>query len=387
MKIDTKLSHIGRSTAQSMQSVSPPLVRTSTVVFPNLKVFKDSYSETVFESPRYGRSGTQTSFELQSAMAELEEAETCIATSCGLSAITAVLSSNSKSGAHVLINSGVYGPTEKFCTTELKKNGVECEFFDHNASVKSLIRPNTSIIFIEVPASITMELFDIREICEEAHKHNVPVACDSSWGTPIFFKPHSLGVDISIHAATKYINGHSDAMLGLITGSYKSLEPIREWCNNYGSHVSPDSCWLALRGLRTLSIRMQHHQRSTLKIVKKLQTLPQMLKIFYPPLSSGKQLELWETQFTGSAGPFTVELCSCSEIEFTEFIDSLKLFSLGTSWGGFESLVMPAIPHHLRNKAVMPDEGRLVRFHIGLEDPEDLFEDIHNALTQSGILS
>ena len=385
MNINTKLARLGRVTAESAQSVNPPLVRTSTVVFPDLASFKESYTKPVFESARYGRSGTSTTFELQQAMAELENTETCIATACGLSAITSVLGAHAQQGRHILVSDGVYGPTKVFCDTELLKSGTEVTYFSKDDNIQELIRKETSLIFIEVPSSITMEIFDIKLICEEAHKFQIPVACDSTWGTPMFFKPHSLGIDISVHAATKYINGHSDIMLGLITGSYEKMDAVRKWCDRYGVHAAPDSCWLALRGLRTLSVRMHRHQENTLVVANWLKSQRSIKRVIYPPFFTGKELELWETQFSGCAGPFTVELRACSEQQFETFINSLELFSLGTSWGGFESLVMPAISHHLRSKKIMPDEGRLLRFHIGLESPDDLCRDIGRSLESANI--
>jgi cysteine-S-conjugate beta-lyase len=380
MKINTKLAHLGRTSAKSTQSVNPPLVRASTTVFNDLAEFKHSYTQPVFESARYGRSGTQTTFELQQAMAELENTETCIATACGLSAIVAVLGAHAQPGKHILVSDGVYGPTKAFCETELVKFGTEITYFSKNDDIKDFIKPETCLIFIEVPSSITMEMFDIKLICQEAHQHKIPVASDSSWGTPIFFKPHSLGIDISIHAATKYINGHSDVMLGLITGKYEMMESVRSWCDRYGVHAAPDACWLTLRGLRTLAVRMQQHQKSTLAVATWLKSQEQIKRVIYPPFLSGKDFELWRDHFSGCAGPFTVELQACSEGKFEKFINGLTLFSLGTSWGGFESLTMPAIAHHLRDRKVMPDDGRLVRFHIGLEDSDDLCRDIGNSL-------
>ena len=386
MKIDTKLGHLGRASNGQATGVSPPLVRTSTVVFPNLAAFKESYTTPVFEALRYGRSGTSTSFELQKAMADIENAETCIATASGLSAIVAVLGSHAGPGKHILVSEGVYGLTQKFCEQELVNQGTKVSYFGPNENIEDLIKPETSLVYIEVPSSIRMELFDIERICSEAKTHKIPVACDSTWGTPIFFKPHSFGIDISIHAATKYINGHSDTMLGLITGSYEAMNPVRDWCDRFGSHAAPDSCWLTLRGLRTLSVRMERHQESTMAVASWLSERPEIKKIFYPPLSKnkGNDYYLWQKYFTGAAGPFTVELEPCNEQQFEGFINGLNLFGLGTSWGGFESLVMPAIPHHLRAEKHMPDEGRLVRFHVGLEDADDLCRDIEGALKNLG---
>jgi cystathionine beta-lyase len=376
----TKLVHLGRATAKSSNTVNPPLSRASTIIFNNLTEFKESYQQPIFTQLRYGRSGTSTVFELQNAMAELEQVECCIATACGLSAAIAAIAAYAGIGKHILLSEGIYGPVRNFCDSELVKQGTQVSYFSGSEQLINRIQNNTTLIFLEVPASITMEIIDIEEICKQAHKKSIPVACDSTWGTPHFFKPHKLGIDISIHAATKYINGHSDVMLGLITANDVHMQPIRQWCAHYGSHVSPDACWLTLRGLRTLAVRMQQHQKIALFVATWLLKQNEVKQVIFPPFFKGKALSLYQQQFSVCAGPFTIELHTCDEVHFEKFIDSLVLFGLGTSWGGFESLVMPAIAHQDRAKKIMPDDGRLVRLHIGLEEPKDLCRDLSSAL-------
>ena len=378
--VDTALVHLGRESGSLTNSVNPPLVRASTTVFPTLAEFKHSYKGIVFEAPRYGRSGTSTNFELQRAMASLCNAESCIATPSGLSAIAAVLGAHARIGGHVLMQESVYGPTQALCEKVLEPLACRFDHFDTAQALQDKLTPETTLIFIEVPSSLTMRMIDVAAVCAIAKARGIPVACDSTWGTPIFFDAHRLGIDISIHAATKYINGHSDLMLGLVTGSYKALESTRAWCDRTGTHVSADACWLALRGMRTLNLRMQRHAINAMEVAVWLQKQPQIRRVLFPALPSDAGHDLWRKQFSGAPGPFTVELQSCSETAFEAFIDSLQLFGIGTSWGGYESLVMPAIAHHLRALPVQPDEGRLVRFHIGLEDPRDLCRDIGTAL-------
>lgn len=380
MDRDTLLVHIAREAATATHSVSPPLVRTSTAVFDSFDAYKQAQSGLVFDGPRYGRSGTSTTFELQRAMAQFTSTETCIATSSGLAAITAVLAAYSGPGRHILVSAGVYGPTRVFCEKALVSTGTHVEFFAPDASVSSLLRDTTSLVFVETPASLTMEMWDVPAICAAAHDRGVPVACDSTWGTPIFFDAHALGIDISVHAATKFLNGHSDLLLGLITGTFDALADVRAYCSHSGTHAAPDACWLTLRGLRTLAVRMERHQHSALAVARWLQSQPGVQRILFPALDTDPGYELWCSQFSGAAGPFTIELAPCSEEAFTRFIDHLSLFSLGTSWGGFESLVMPAVPHHLRALATPADTPRLVRFHIGLESPQDLCDDLAAAL-------
>ncbi|MBU3065433.1 PLP-dependent aspartate aminotransferase family protein [Nocardia sp. NEAU-G5] len=381
MDIETLLVHAARQTAAAAHSVSVPLVRTSTTVFDSFDAYKRAQSGLVFDSPRYGRSGTSTTFELQRAMAQFANTESCIATSSGLAAITAALTVHSGPGCHILVSAGVYGPTRVFCDEVLIPSGTDVEYFAHDADVSSLLRDTTSLVFVETPASLTMEMWDVPAICAAAHDRGVPVACDSTWGTPIFFDAHALGIDISIHAATKFINGHSDLLLGLVTGTLDALADVRTYCDRSGTHAAPDTCWLTLRGLRTLAVRMERHERSALAVAQWLQSQPGVQRVLFPALDTDPGYELWRSQFSGAAGPFTIELAPCSEDAFTRFIDHLSLFSLGSSWGGFESLVMPAVPHHLRALATSADTPRLVRFHIGLESPPDLCGDLAAALS------
>ncbi|MEU6739615.1 trans-sulfuration enzyme family protein [Streptosporangium sandarakinum] len=380
MDRETLLVHAARQAATAAHSVSLPLVRTSTTVFDSFDAYKKAQSGLVFDGPRYGRSGTSTTFELQRAMARFANTETCIATSSGLAAITAVLAAHAGPGRHILVSAGVYGPTRVFCDKELVPSGTDVEYFAHDADVSSLLRDTTSLVFVETPASLTMEMWDVPAVCAAAHDRGVPVACDSTWGTPIFFDAHALGIDISIHAATKFINGHSDLLLGLITGTLDVLACVRAYCDRSGTHAAPDTCWLTLRGLRTLAVRMERHQRSALTVAQWLQSQPGVQRVLFPALDADPGYELWRSQFSGAAGPFTIELAPCGEDAFTRFIDHLSLFSLGTSWGGFESLVMPAVPHHLRALAAPADAPRLVRLHIGLESPRDLCDDLAAAL-------
>lgn len=385
MNRDTNLIHLGRTSGSLVNSVNPPLVRASTVLFKTLSDYKQSYLGRVFESPRYGRSGTPTTFELQEAMAQLEGAESCIATASGLSAIAAVLGAFAGPNKQILVYSRIYGPTRILCEKVLAETGTEITFFTDSSDVAALVTDRTSLIFTEIPASLTMHMLDIKEVCSVAHAHQIPVACDSTWGTPIYFNAHAHGIDISVHAATKFINGHSDVMLGLITGSYQQLEKVRAWCDRYGSHASPDSCWLALRGLRTLAVRMERHQANAIKVATWLSNHAKVKRVMFPVLASDPGHALWKKHFSGGAGPFTFEIESCKEAAFARFIEALQLFGLGTSWGGYESLVMPAIPYEFRAAKILPDEGRLIRLHIGLEFADDLCADLAQAFNKMGL--
>ncbi len=253
-------------------------------------------------------------------------------------------------------------------------------WFDTPDELERLIDERTSLVFIEVPTSLTMRLIDVGEVVRIAARYCVPVACDSTWGTPRFFDAHGLGIDISIHAATKYIGGHSDLMLGLTTGSYEALASTRQWCIRYGSTAAPDICWLGLRGLRTLSVRLERHQASAFKVAGWLEKQPQVERVLYPALPSDPDHRLWREQFSGAPGLFSIELRTCDEASHARFIESLTLFGLGASWGGFEIARHPGDPFARRSLDPQPDHGRLVRLHIGLEDPDDLIADLATAL-------
>lgn len=283
--------------------MSPPLARTSTTVFATFAEYKAAQSGIVFDGPRYGRSGTSTTFELQHAMAEIAGTETALAASSGLAAITSVLTAFAVPGAHLLVSSGVYGPTRVVCDEVLTPAGVRVEYFGPADDIAPLLRTNTCLVFAEVPSSLTMEMYDIHAIAAAAHARGVLVACDSTWGTPVFFDAHGLGVDISIHAATKFINGHSDLMLGVITGTFHVLSPVREMCNRNGTHAAPDSCWLALRGLRILAVRMQRRQESAMSVAEHLAEHDGVHRVLFPALPADPGHDLWRRQFTGAAGP------------------------------------------------------------------------------------
>ena len=332
-----------------------------------------------FETPRYGIYGTSTTFELQTAMADLCGTESCIATASGLSAIAATMSAHATPGSRVLLQNDIYWPARAFADAELAER-VDLRVFETVEELEGLATDDTSLVFIEVPTSGTMRMIDVGRVVEIARRVGAPVACDSTWGTPRFFDAHALGIDISIHAGTKYIGGHSDIMLGLTTGTYEALGPTREWCVHYGSTAAPDVCWLGLRGLRTLSVRLERHQASALEVATWLEQQPQVVRVLYPALPSDPHHELWRRQFSGAPGLFSIELRACDEVAYARFIESLELFGLGASWGGFESLVLPAIPQARRSLDPQPGEGRLVRLHIGLEDPDDLIGDLASAL-------
>lgn len=378
-RFDTKLAHLGRESARNAQTVNPPVTRASTILFDSVDELYGARGEVPYEANRYGIYGTTTQFELQSAMAELSNTESCLATASGLSAIAATLSAHATPGGRLLMQGDVYEPARVFAERELAGR-VDLRFFDSVEELESLATDDTSLIFIEVPTSGTIRVIDVERVARVARRVGAPLACDSTWGTPRYFDAHALGIDISIHAGTKYIGGHSDVMLGLTTGTYEALEPTRRWCVRHGSAAAPDVCWLGLRGLRTLSVRLERHQANALAVAAWLETHPRVVRVLFPALPSDPDHGLWRRQFSGAPGLFSIELEACDAAAYAACLESLELFGLGWSWGGFESLVAPAIPHARRGLERQPDEGRLVRLHIGLEDPEDLIADLAGAL-------
>jgi cysteine-S-conjugate beta-lyase len=364
----TKLAHLGRTSAAREQAVNPPLVRASTTLFDTVDDLRDARRAIAYEVPRYGLYGTSTTFELQTAMAELCSTQSCLAIGSGLAAIAAVLSAHARPGAHILIQDGVYGPTRSFAEDQLSQV-CDVAFFSTVEELEAGLVSRTSLVLIEVPTSMTMRIIDIRAVAAITSRAGVPLACDATWGTPLYLDAHGLGVDISIHAATKYIGGHSDIMLGLVTGRYEALASTREWCLRHGQTAAPDVCWLGLRGLRTLAVRMARHQASALKVGHWLEAQPAVERVLFPALPSDPHHDLWSAQFSGAPGLLSMELRSQDRRRCEHFVESLRLFDLGASWGGFESLVLPSL-----------DDPRLVRLHVGLEDADDLIADLHGGL-------
>jgi cystathionine beta-lyase len=380
-RFDTQLARLGRSSADAAGTINPPLARASTILFDTLDELREARAGTPFETLRYGLYGTGPQFELQAAMAELCGTESCLATASGMAGIAATLSAHARPGSRLLIQQDAYEPTRDFAQRQLAPT-VDVRTFGSVNELAELMTDDTCLVFIELPTSATMRVIDVSRVLELARGVGAPVACDSTWGTPRYFDAHALGVDISIHAATKYIGGHSDLMLGLITGTHEALESTRAWCFDHGMGVAPDVCWLGLRGLRTLGVRLDRHATNALAVANWLETQPQVARVLFPVLPSDPDHHLWRSQFRGGAGPFSIELEPCDDAAHARFIESFELFGLGASWGGFASLVLPAISQARRALPEQPDEGRLVRLHIGLEDPADLIADLEQALAQ-----
>ena len=380
LKQDTKLAHTGRDSRGFHGFVNPPVVHASTVLYPDVKTLvagAQTYS--------YARRGNPTTDSLEDALKELEGAAGVKLANSGLNAVALAILSCVKAGDHILITDTAYQPTRHFADTVLPKYGVSVEYYDPNlADIKTLFRPETSAVFTEAPGSLTFEMQDIPAIAAAAHEIGATVLMDNTWASPLFCQPLSLGVDLSIQAGTKYIVGHSDAMLGTIAASEKAWDSLHAICGAMGSHVAPDDVYLGLRGLRTLSVRLERHQKNTLEVLDWLKKQPQIGAIRYPALATDPGHAIWKRDFSGSSGlcGFDFRKGTTKEQSFA-FLDALTLFGLGYSWGGFESLVIPVKLKGSRSAIPVDDNLQMVRLHIGLEDPEDLIRDMDQALKKA----
>ncbi|WP_454618326.1 cystathionine beta-lyase [Bradyrhizobium cenepequi] len=376
MKKDTLLVRGGRA---ANGPVNPPVSRASTILFKDLAAF-DATRADRFGALRYGIHGTDTLFALEQALTRLEGCYRAIVLPSGLAAITAALTSVVKAGDHLLMVDTVYGPTRAFCDGLLARNGVEVTYYDPliGSAIADLIRDNTQAIFCESPGSLTFEVQDVPAIARAAHARSIPVLLDNTWASPLFFDALAHGVDISIQAATKYLCGHSDVMMGTIATTEQWWRPVRNVVADLGFSTSPDDCYLVLRGMRTLGVRMRHQMQSALTVARWLQAQPDVRRVLHPGLPDDPGHALWSRDFSGSSALFGVELAVRSQAALTAFIDALELFGIGSSWGGYESLALPA--RFTRTARPFPLSGTLVRLHVGLEDPDDLVADLATGL-------
>ena len=381
MKKDTLLGHAGRNPFETHGTVNMPVYRASTIVFPDFETYSTRPADD-YKTPRYGIHGTPSNWALEEAVAKLEGGYNAVAVCSGLAAINAALCAFATNGSHVLIADSVYGPTRNFCDKRLAAFGVAVEYYDPliGAGIKNLIKSNTCLIFCEAPGSLSFDMQDIPAIAREANAHGIPVLADTTWGTPYFFKSFEHGVDVSIHAATKYIVGHSDVMMGMIVTNEKYWLPVRRTVADYGYCSSADDCYLALRGLRTIGVRMKQQMANAITVARWLASRAEVNRVLFPALESDPGHAIWKRDFEGAASLFSLVLNPVSKKQITAFVNGLKLFGIGSSWGGYESLVTAPNIAHLRTATQWPNDGPVIRLHIGLEDPEDLIADLTQAL-------
>jgi len=385
MKQDTTIVTAGRDPESNLGVVNPPVYHTSTILNPSMATMKANGArrekgETV---TMYGRIGHPTSLAFEKAMAEVEGGYSAFAFPSGLAAIAAAITSYVSAGDHILVSDSAYRPTRSYCDGVMKRFGVETTYYDPliGAGIADLIRPNTKIVYVEAPGSHTFEMQDIPAIAAEAKKAGAMVLMDNTWASPLFFRPFDHGVDVSIHAATKYIVGHSDAMLGVVVTNEAAWQPLRQTAQAMGQCVGPDDIYLGLRGLRTLAVRLRQHMVNALDIAAWLETRPEVGRVLHPGLPSHPGHAIWKRDFLGSSGLFSIVLREgYSDDDLARMIDGLKLFGLGASWGGYESLVIHQKPEQFRTATDWSGPGLLVRLHIGLEDTDDLKADLQAGL-------
>lgn len=388
MKRDTRLIHAGRSKKWTGTAVNPPVVRASTIVFDTMSELKEATRQRGNRVPFYGRRGTQTHFAFQEAMCELEGGAGCALYPCGAAAVSGALLAFLKQGDHLLMVDNAYEPTRGLCDKLLAGLGIETTYYDPmvGAGIVDLIKPNTRVIFLESPGSLTMEVQDIPAICQVAQAHNIITILDNTWASPILCQPFALGVDISIQAATKYIVGHSDVMLGTASATAKHWPQLREHSYLMGYCASADDVYAASRGLRTLGVRLKQHEQSALKVAHWLAARPEVATIRHPAFSDNPGQPFFKRDFTGSNGLFSFVLKQGTAEQVQAFIEGMQHFKMGFSWGGYESLITATMNvQALRTATSWPYSGPLIRLHIGLEDPEDLIADLEQAFSRFAI--
>ncbi|MEZ9270077.1 MULTISPECIES: cystathionine beta-lyase [Vibrio] len=387
----TKLITAGRDKKWTNGVVNPPVQRASTVVFNSVEEKRKATINRANKTLFYGRRGTTTHFAFQDAMVEVEGGAGCALYPCGTAAISNAILSFVETGDHILMVDTCYEPTRDFCDTIMKKMGVETTYYEPTIGegIQDLIKPNTKVLFTESPGSVTMEVQDIPTLARIAHEHDIIVMLDNTWAAGLNFSPFDFGVDISIQAATKYIVGHSDVMLGTAVANEKCWDQLREQSYLMGQCVSPDDAYLGLRGIRTLDVRLRQHAESSLKVAKWLETRPEVNHVRHPALESCPGHEFFKRDFTGGNGLFSFVLNNSNIKATTALLDGMTHFSMGYSWGGFESLILanePSSFDSLRTVANPNFEGTLIRVHIGLEDVDDLIADLEAGLERYSAL-
>jgi cystathionine beta-lyase len=379
----TQAAHLGRDPRKFLGAVNTPVFRASTIIFPTVA---DLEAAARGEHPgiSYGLHGLPTVRDLQTAVAELEGGPAAFAVPSGLTATTLPLLALLRAGDHVLVTDSVYGPTRRFCDLHLTRLGIGVDYYDPlaGAAIERAFRPNTRVVFTESPGSLTFEVQDIPAIAAVAHAHGAKVVLDNTWATPLYFRAFAHGVDVSVHAATKYLGGHSDVLLGVIVTNAATQPALHRLWTDTGVTAATDDCFLGLRGLRTLAVRLARHQQSALEIAHWLRARPEVREVIYPALPGARGHELWKRDFSGATGLFGVVLHPVAKARVDAMLDGMRLFAMGWSWGGFESLIIPTWPERARTATRWEAGGPCLRLHVGLEDPADLIDDLSDGLAR-----
>ena len=377
-KNDTKNIIAGKRKKLSNGFVNSPIYKGSTVLFNTVEEMQSKMKKKNSQTLFYGRFGSPATFEFENAIADIDESYTAVATASGTAAIVASLLAVLKTGDHILMTDSAYGVSRNITKKLLNNMGITTTFYNPNLTnkIKELITNKTKLIFMESPGSLTFEIQNISMIVDIAKKYNLITVIDNTWATSLYLKPMNYGIDISIQSATKYIVGHSDAMLGVITTNKKYAKQIRESAHNLGSCPGPEDIYLGIRGLKTLSIRLKKHQENAMKIIEWLLKQREVNRVLYPALPDNPGYKIWKKDFKGASGLFGVVLENTRKDLIYKMLNNLKLFNMGYSWGGYESLILPVNPEKIRDTYKWNHMDLTLRIHAGLEDPEDLINDL-----------
>jgi cystathionine beta-lyase len=376
-RIATELSHLGRDPRRYLGAVSTPVFRASTILLPTVADLERA-SRGEYAGLSYGLHGLPTVTDLQRALAKLEGGHAALVVPSGLTATTLPLLALLGPGDHLLVTDAVYGPTRRFCDNHLRRLDVDVEYYDPlaGAAIADRFKASTKVVFAESPGSLTFEVQDIPAIAAVAHARGAKLVLDNTWATPLGFRAFDHGVDVSVHAITKYIGGHSDLLLGAIVANAATYPALHRLWTDMGVTPSPDDCFLGLRGLRTLGVRMARHEASARAVAGWLATRPEVRHVLYPALAGDPGHALWQRDFHCASGLFGVVLQPVGRDAIARMLDGLRLFGMGWSWGGFESLIVPTWPERARTVTTWSPGGPSLRLHIGLEDPQDLIADL-----------
>ncbi|AWN35948.1 cystathionine beta-lyase [Methylobacterium radiodurans] len=369
----TRLVHAGRDPSQQHGFVNTPIYRGSTVLYPTYDAIKHRRGRY-----NYGTSATPTMDALTEAWTDLAGAAGTVVTPSGLAALTVALMAAVSAGDHLLVTDSAYRPTRQFCDGVLARFGVETTYYDPTigAGIAALMRENTRAVLVEAPGSQSFEMQDVPAIAEVVHARGGTVIMDNTWATPLLFPPHARGVDIAVEAGTKYLSGGSDLLIGLTSANAKHFPAVRRTFDHFAMCAGPEDIFLALRGLRTMNLRLREHGRAGLEMAQWLQGRPEVLRVMHPALPDDPGHAIWRRDFSGASGLFGVILKPCPEAALAAMLDGLELFGMGFSWGGFESLVIPFDCAPYRTATAWAPGGWGLRFHIGLEDTADLKSDL-----------
>ena len=379
MKTRTRLAQKGRKARSQPGTINLPVARASTVTFASLAEMEavQKRFEAGEPAPTYGIVNMPLRVAFEELVADIEGGYRAVTLPSGLAAVAVAIMACVKQGDHVLVTDSTYGPTRRFCDRTLRRFGVETTYYDPlvGAGIAELMKPNTRVVYLESPGSLTFEVQDFPAIAQAAHEKGAAVIHDNTWATGIFFDSFAHGADLVVQAATKYPGGHSDILLGAVVANEAWWPRLRDTSRDMGQTASPDDLFLVLRGMRTLDVRLRQHEKSALEVARWLKERPEVKRVLHPALPEDPGHALWKRDFRGSSGLFGVELAPCSRAQVAALLDHLEYFALGYSWGGYESLAVPA---NLRGaRSVRPwAGGPLVRLQIGLEEPADLIADL-----------